>query len=396
MKTLKTLAIFCLSAMMFACAAPDAGDGNGNGDNNGGNTGNTKGLVLTADKYEVYPGEVVTFTVQYNGAVLTDGYDICDQNDNELEGNTFEAKEAGDFSFYAVIGAELSADVKITVYPTPPDAPDAPADTEPNNRDFKRRVMLIQFTGTSCQYCPYMVNSLYDLYHAQNKETQEYIYRDKYILTAAHIGPYSGNDPARLEGEGVTIDDALGVEGYPALIIDMVKTPISYDYSAIKAALINAYNRVEAKGGIAVNSLYDAASKYVVLKAAVKAKETTAFRIGACLLEDGISGNQSINSEIPLKKPEEINYHTHNNCIRAFRAIRGDNDLDFSGYELGTMVDGEIKEMEFAFMLKSKWNVEKLRLVVYISTKESDGVWRVNNVVEAEINKEVPFEYIKK
>ncbi len=381
MKTLKTLALCLVGALLFVGC-----DGNG-----GGSKGNNTGLILSADKYEIYDDgkDCATLTLTYNGEVLTEGFTIYDNNDEPLEGNTFSSTKTGVYKFWAEYGA-LQAETSISVITTPPAAPAAPADNNPSNLDFKRRALLIQFTGTGCGYCPSMVTALYSIL---NDEGTTDNYKNDVVLAAAHIGGYAASDPA-LMTEGKTIDDAFGISSYPNLVVDMVinKTAVYANERYVKAMIKDALNRVDVKGGIAVNSELHTDKNYVVATASVKAKESTEFRIGAFLLEDGIEGVQTVYAD--ANTIEGINYNYHNNCIRRVRCLKPGKDFDFSGYELGTIEAGKTASYEFAFPLLKTWNAEKLHLVIFISTKEGNK-WYVNNVINAPVNGLTDFEYTK-
>ena len=122
MKTLKTLAIFCLSALLFTGCGNDGED-------------TTSGLVLSADKYDLYDTDiesteelenVATFTITYNGSKITDinKVDFVDENNqyvgdlltfNDETGNiTFSSTEQRVFCFKAGYGSLISNEIRIT------------------------------------------------------------------------------------------------------------------------------------------------------------------------------------------------------------------------------------------------------------------------------------------
>ena len=393
MKTLlKTLAIFCLGAFALVGCVQSGGDDNGGG--------STSKLLLVADKSNIYDNgeDCVTFTLYYEGMTLTEGYEIY-IGENPLTGNTFSSTEKGTYTAWATYGTVQSNDVSINVVATPPAAPTAPEDTNPEKTNFKRRVFLTQFTGTGCQYCPLMMNALY----AASQGTLA----NDFIIAAAHIGDFAGNDPARLE-ESKTLDDAMGVRSYPYLVTDLNKyyqdeESLTYD-GMVENMIKGAMQRVGVKGGIAVKAEYHADEEYIVLNATVKAKETTEFRIGAWLLEDGIKATQQVaniqysdGSVGKIRPYDGVDFNTHHNCVRIADSKMNNND--FSGHYLGTIEAGKTASREFAFKLKSNgtggystWNHNNLRVIVFISTKEGNN-WFVNNVVKCPKDGSVDFEY---
>ena len=386
MKTLKLLAIFCLSALAFVGCEP-----NNEPDNKGGK----KSLILVADKSTIYDNGVdaATFTLYYDGLILTEGYEIY-LGDGVINGNTFTSTQQGSFEFQASYGTILSNTVTVNVIATPPPAPAAPQDNNPSKTNFVRRNLLTQFTGTGCGYCPLMMNALHQVL------TDE-VYGNKVVVAAAHL--YNESDPCFLS-EAQTLDNALGVQGYPSLYADLNKNAQGdATFASLKNCIDNAQARVDVKGGIAVASAYHAEEGYIVLNATVKAKETTEFRVGAWLLEDGIYGKQSVyqnpytdTGEL-IQPLDGVDFNTHNNAIRLTEGKAG--NTDFSGFSLGTIEAGKTASHEFAFKLKdngtgskTKWNHDNLRVIVFISTKEGNK-WLVNNVVKCPKDGSVDFEY---
>ncbi len=379
MKTLKTLVLLLVGALAFIGCDPV---------DNGGNE-SKKGLILVADKTTIYDNgiDAATFTLYYDGLILTEGYELYIGEGAEMvTGNKFTSTTQGTFEIWASYGTLISNTVNINVVATPPPAPAAPEDTNPSKTNFVRRMLLTQFTGTGCGYCPYMINALYQV---ANDATLS----NKVVFSAAHL--FNENDPAYLY-ESATLDNAMGIKSYPSLVIDLNKSTkgIQPEFTDVSNAINTAMNRVAVKGGIAVSSEYHAEEEYIVLNATVKAKETTEFRIGAWLLEDGIKANQGNNGITALPG---VDFNTHNNCIRLANSKA--SNTDFSGYSLGVIEAGKTASREFAFKLKAngngsatKWNHNNLKVIVFISTNEN-GKWYVNNVVSCPKDGSVDFEY---
>ena len=387
MKTLKFLAIFCLGALLFTSCDP----------NQEGPEGGKKSLILVADKTTIYDNgeDGATFTLYYDGMIVDSGYDLyIGVGDEMIAGNTFYSTAQGTFEVWAAYGTLISNTVNINVVATPPAAPAAPEDTNPSKTNFVRRVLLTQFTGTGCGYCPLMMNALHQILTSP-------VYSDQVVIAAAHL--YNENDPAYLL-EAQTLDNAHGVSGFPSVYSDLNKAGYGdATFASLKSCIDAAQDRVAVKGGIAVSSEYHAEEEYIVLNATVKAKETTEFRIGAWLLEDNIYGKQNVYAD-PYKTTGEliqplegVDFNNHNNCIRL--ADSKATNTDFSGFSLGVIEAGKTASREFAFKLKTngngsltKWNHDNLRVIVFITTKEGSK-WLVNNVVKCPKDGSVDFEY---
>ena len=388
MKTLKTLAIFCLSAMMFACAAPDAGDGNGNG--NGSDQKDNEGVVLVVDKLFIYNngGEnesgIATFTVYNNGVDVTnDENTMIFQDTNPLEGNTFTyTGEPCSLLFRAVYGvADYSDEIRLNIVQTPPAHEGEFVDNNRERTDFARRVLITQFTGTNCGYCPEMVNALHTI--ASNP-----VYSSKFVLAAAHL--YNGTDPAYLN-DAKTLHTSVGVSGFPTINADMWKNNANRNSDSVGALIASAFSRTTAKGGIAVSACHHVEKNYITVRCYVKAKESGNFRVGAWLLEDNIWGSQANNGYSAV---DNVDFNYHNNCIRLANQSRQSSE-DYTGLTLGYIEAGATATKDFAFPLLTTWKTENLRLVLFISTQEGNE-WYVNNVITANIDGEKDFDYIKK
>ena len=389
MKTLKTLALLLVGALAFVGCNPV---------DDGGNEGK-KRLVLVANKTTIYDNgtDGATFTLYYDGMTVEAGdYDLyIDAGDEMVVGNTFYSTTQGTFEIWAAYGTLISNSVNINVVATPPAAPAVPEDANPSKTNFKRRVLLTQFTGTGCGYCPLMMNALHQVL------TND-VYGDKVVVAAAHL--YNDNDPCWL-AEAQTLDNAMGVQGYPSVYSDLNRNGYGdASFAALKKCIDDAQARTTVKGGIAVNSAYHAEEEYIVLNATVKAKETTEFRIGAWLLEDNIYGKQSVYPD-PYKGTGDliqpldgVDFNNHNNVIRL--ADSKATNTDFSGFSLGVIEAGKTASREFAFKLKPHYNDanaryynhNNLRVIVFISTNEN-GKWYVNNVVKCPKHGSVDFEY---
>ena len=395
MKTLKTLAILCLGTLLFNSCNNEGGEAESN-------------LVLMADKYDLYDDPssengVATLTLTYNGKVVTDidKVDFTNEN-NKYASNlitygedgvfTFSSTEKKIFCFTAHYGTMKSNQIRISVTQTPPEAPAAPVDPNPGKTNFKRRVLLTQFTGTGCPNCPYMINALHTL-----KKTS---LAESVVFTAAHL--YNEGDPAYLY-KAPALSDALGVYSYPWIIADMKRTS-SYTgelkncepfYAYVQKLVQHSIERVEVKGGIAVNCEYRPEEGFVMATALVKAKQSAEFRIGAWLVEDGIYGKQQTKG---IAAEAGVDFDTHNNCIRVANSRRASND--YTGFQLEKINTGETATKAFALPLlphgeeggENYWNHDNLRLIVFIATKEN-GSWYVNNVIEAPINGVTDFVY---
>ena len=233
MRIFKLLASLAAGAMMFfSCTElPDKNNDNGDDIGNGGNNpvGSTE-LVLLASEMIIHANgeDAVQFTVLSDGEPVTEGVRFYDGSSKQIElpDMKFTTTEPGAYSFWAAYGTSHTDIVTITAIGFP--VPELPEDPEPGNTSFARRVLLTQFTGTGCGYCPGMIELLRSIMADED-------YSSKTVLTACHS--YNSNDPAFYSGG---LDMALGVMGYPMVIADMSLSYNNYNNEAGLKSTIDA------------------------------------------------------------------------------------------------------------------------------------------------------------
>lgn len=374
MKNLKFLAMMFAAALSFAACEPVEGEEFGDGELE---LKATPSIILCDGEY------ASTLEATIGGKKVTSGVSIFDNKNNpvELPGMKFTTTKAGTYTFWASYGDKISNEVTITAVVEFPAATEIPLDPNPSSTSFVRKVMLTQFTGTNCGFCPFMVNCIKQLPAAVSKHC---------ILTAAHR--FNQDDPAYLTG--VALDQTMAVSGFPTLAVDMHSLESDYRYPALIRGMVqSAIDREEAKVGIAACASYNDKSRMVAVKAEVKAAVTGNYRIGAWLLEDGIYGEQENNGATGY------DYDTHDNCIRiADSRVTG---TDYTGYYLGEIKAGEKKVFEFNptnMILEKSWKAENCRLVIFVTCEGpespyTENTWYVNNVVVCPLNSSVAYQY---
>ncbi|MGM9738565.1 MAG: Omp28-related outer membrane protein [Candidatus Cryptobacteroides sp.] len=304
---------------------------------------------------------------------VTDGVSIYDASSNKalnLPGMVFTTEKPGTYSFWAAYKTKHTGKVSVTAVTAA--IPQLPADPSPQSVSFKRRMLVTQFTGTGCGYCPLMTTLLRSF-------AEEEAYKDKYVHAACHT--YNSNDPAYLT---TGIDNAMSIASYPNGVINLDKTK-KFSSSTTLAKFVEFFDGLytpEASAGIAVSTVLD--FPQLVVKASVKAAVDGEYHVAAWLLEDGINAVQT-----NYGYPGEFN--THNNCVRL---TSGKNSAtDFTGTAL-QLKAGENAEQYFIMDLKTAWVAENCHVIVFVSTLDPDlRTFTVNNVVDCRLDASVPFEY---
>ena len=365
-----------------------------NGGQGGGqNTPNipaTGELVLTADKTDVEIGGVdfAQLTVTKGGvevpASMYEVYEMIDGKSVKIacsEGK-YKPEKMGYHDIKVLYRTQTSNTIKFRakrqtggggggVEP-------GPIGPSGDNLNFKRRVLMIQFTCTECGYCPFMINMLEGM-------LTDPVVSENSILVASHR--YNTNDPAFMTQ---ALDGAVGVSSFPALNFDMYTTSPQYNSISYNTNILTScLSRVKVRGGIAAASVYDSENRQVKISAQVKAAEESEFRIGAMLIEDKIVGTQA-----NYGAPGNWRDFVHNNSIRYCDGQYAPSN--YTGHHLGKLAQGDTADHYFAIDVKPEWNVENCRLVLYITTPEVIGTSRkfyVNNAISLPLTGEKGYEY---
>ena len=202
-----------------------------------------------------------------------------------LEGNVFAPTEAGEWTFVASIDGGESEPLVISAIVI--------AD---EGKDFYRRSLVLDFTGTWCVNCPKM--------EAAIEETME--------ARPGRIVPVSVHcmsvDPMYVKPTSDDLVKRFGVKAYPSAVVDMDPESLISESSA---ALLQSHidRLLEARGpaaGIRIESELEG-DRYTV-KAEMKIVRDGDYTLSILELEDGIVAKQTGGSE----------NHVHNNVLRSW------------------------------------------------------------------------------
>lgn len=413
MKNLIKYASLLFAAAML-CATSCSGNvdpeenNNGNTENNGNNNNNNNGgedlvLHLYSDRNLVQTNvDVATLTVTLGDEVVTEGVVFYDAKNNEvsLPDFKFKATADGEYTFWALYGTYMSDEITIKAIDMA--IPESPEDPEPDNTDFKARVMLTEFTTVGCVSCPDMERVLHALETDKNEDgTLKYAdVLDKLVFTECHsdlIGRVA--DPCYLHNKA--FEDFYMIPGFPTVKFDIDYLLKLRDKGVIKSLVDELYSaKAPVAPGIAVNSSKNGPD--VVFKVTVKAAVDGAYRVGAFLLEDGIEAKQT-----GIMAGEEY-MNTHNHVIRYVDAQYG---AGFYGIPVSNIVAGKTADIMFAWDLDEIWAYgtekgainggidwpervdENLHMVVFVTMSDGQGGYYVANVIDCPLNGETPFEY---
>jgi len=151
-------------------------------------------IIITADSSIKVINNTITFTVKDNLGTDLTGDAVFTVNSTTIVGNTFTSAVTGSFEVRATYMGISSVPLVITF-------------TEVPETNFVKRLLVEDYTGTWCGYCPRVAFAIEQL-HAQSENVVAVaIHRPSSNISSAVYDPYN-YDTTELE-------DLINVPGYP-------------------------------------------------------------------------------------------------------------------------------------------------------------------------------------
>ena len=368
---LKTLAATALALCACACSLTGGDD----------DEDAVQTLTLEADTYVITAdgNSAAQLIVRYGDEEVSEGirfYLVGKDGKNtplDLPALLFCTEKPGSYTIWCSYKAQLSNKITISALSKALPLPGLPEDSDPMNINFHRRILITQFTGTGCGYCPRVISILRDFAQIES-------YKDLFVLAAVHT--FNDNDPMYM-AECTPLVSLLGVSGYPSLSLDMraATTASIPSLNALEVLFAGEYTNYVTNAGLSASLVTDTGQ--AALKVGVKAGANGNYRVGAWLLEDGIEAKQSNNGTAG-------NFSTHNNAVRAIAGCNAAKN-DFSGTEV-SLSAGASASFDFAFAFDSDVKPENCHAAVYVSEKIG-AKWIVTNVIDVHPGESKGFEY---
>lgn len=355
-----------MSILFFSCTGNSGEEGDG-GDVSG-------DLVLKVSKsIIVADGEdAAVFTVMKGETDVTDKAKIY-LGDDVFEGTTFSTSTVGEYKFFANYDGEVTE--KQTIKAIENGSIPVPDDSKPEEfSNFRHRVLMVQSTGTWCQFCP--------LAMVEIKEYLENYYDGNAIFVAAHNGDIMANEYSN------KINQWLSIPGFPAVTAnlnsqDILQSP--YLTAENISSKVSSISASECFTNIAASVSYSEDQKNLNVLANVKVAKAGKYRIQAWVLEDGIYEEQVNSTGL------SGDFNTHNNVLRY------SSSSSATGEALGNTTEsaaGTIEQFACSFEI-DKLGVEDLGKcrVVIVTLNGFSGKFIADNVVECAIGGTAPYEY---
>ena len=356
-------------------------------------SGDGSGLTMEVDNtiIQVNKGRA-TFTIKFNGKVVESGYKMY-KNGTEtslpttevtIDGKKykqpyFESKQTGSFSFYVTYNiTESTKNAPISVQVNNDAIPDRAEDPNPSSTSFKRRALVMQYTGTACGYCPYMIRPLETLAADAN-------YKDKFSWIAIHT--FTSDDIAKPSNSADY--EKLRVQGYPTVLVDYSQVSFAHNdavnLGVLKKAIDNSMAN-PASAGISATMTFDENNRVVTARVSVKAKDAKVYRVSMWLIEDNIRQKQN----------GDPNIEYHDNAVR-YVARGTDGSADYYGYPLNegnAMNPGQICDYVFSINISDQSiKPANCQLALFVTTSTGNSYTVVNSAVTKDLKTTLPFEY---
>ena len=253
-------------------------------------------LVADFTALDVKAGEFTTFTVYAGAEDVTADASIHNLTDGTLlEGNVFAPTEEGEWSFVASIDGQQSEPVTITAIVI--------AD---EGKEFYRRSLVLDFTGTWCVNCPRMQAAIEESMAARP---------GRIVPVAVHCKA----DAMRVKPLCDNLAKQFNVSAYPSAVVDMDPESLITDGSS-DLLLSHVDRLLLARGlaaGLRVESVTEGESTAVTVTA--KLVRDGDYTLSVITLEDGIVAAQTGGTED----------YVHNNVLRDWK----DSDVFTGGKE---------------------------------------------------------------
>ncbi|MBW3519930.1 Omp28-related outer membrane protein [Flavobacterium sp. NKUCC04_CG] len=324
----------------------------------------TSSIKLTASQTSSTLIENVTyvFTVlDEKGTNVSESADF-EVNDITIPTNQFTPDAVGEYKVIAKWNGLTSNSLSIVVTVDPVDN---------TNKFFAHKVLVEDFTGAGCGWCP-RVSKAIELAEAAS---------DKMIAVAIH-NPVFGPDPFTFAGRAV-LENKLGVRGYPTAYINrstLWSPPENTNYQIP----INAPHLKESSPiGIKIESNLTATSGTVDISLSFK-ESFQNLKYVVFIVEDGLKYKQTNYTNLYGGGGTLPNF-IHNNTLRAT-----------FGNLLGTSIDNASSAKDSKVTINTSIptfkseDITKLKVVVAIL--DDKGV--VLNVQRAAANHTLDFEYV--
>jgi uncharacterized repeat protein (TIGR01451 family) len=262
-------------------------------ENNSVSSPSIQSITITANPADVYVGDNIQFTVKGNNNIDVTSTAVIYVNAAPITSSFFSTTAAGTLSVYAVY--QVSSTVSLT----------SPTIQIPVTQgiNFNKRVLIEDYTGTWCQFCPRVSYSISQV-RAQTNDA---------VVVAIHRG---ASDPYNFSAASV-LESMIGLTGYPTAMLNR-KTDWDYPENNNIAQVVNLTNGTNPRIGLAMTNSVNSANGNVNVQVNVKfGKNFSGLKLVVYALEDNLFFNQT-NSTSFYGGVNPIVGFNHKDVLRAF------------------------------------------------------------------------------
>lgn len=290
-------------------------------------------ITISSNKTSADIGETINFnTIGNNGYNLT-ANSLFFVNGTQLAQNTYVPTASGVISVYSTHTTQggttlTSQTIQITVN---------------NSINFNKRVLIEDFTGTWCGYCPRVAYAIEQV----NTQTTD----------ATVVAIHRGNDPYDFSGASA-LESQIGLTGYPTAMLNRT-TEWSYPEPSYVSQAVNLTTGTNPKIGLAMVTSTSGNTSNIEVKVKF-GKDFTNLKLVVYALEDNLIYNQT-NYTTYYGGTSTISNFEHDHVLRAV----------LSSSILGEVVTGSTNfndefSKTFSYTIPSNVNANNVRFVAFI------------------------------
>jgi thiol-disulfide isomerase/thioredoxin len=228
---------------------------------------------------------------------------------------------------------------------------------------FYKRVGILEFTGTWCQYCSNMATYIGDI---------EPNYPDRNVMMAVHV-----NDELAIPYSNALVQ-RFKTATLPAAVLDFGEPISTTSTSDMENRIRTIVETNPAECGIAIST--SVTGKTVSATVRLLSSKTMEYGMVVALTENGITGYPQV---MPDKSVQ--NGYVHNHTLREIY------QSNIEGVSMGEVVGGAQAERSFDFDLKN-YNAENCSIVVFATSGTGIGL-KLINAAECALGESVDFQY---
>jgi len=292
-------------------------------------------ISVTSNPTSIDAGGVLNFASLGNNGSSVTATSTFYVNGTAIAGSSFTTVSAGTLDIYAThvnsLGTTLtSPTIQVVVN---------------NVINFNKRVLIEDFTGTWCQFCP-RVSYAIELVHAQTSDV---------VVTAIH----RGSDPYNFTGASA-LENQIGLSGYPTAMLNR-NTEWNYPETSTASVnqAVNLTSGVNPKLGVAMETTTSGNSSTINVKVKF-GKSFSNLKLVVYALEDNLIYNQT-NSTSYYGGANPIVGFEHDHVLRAV----------LSSSILGETITGSTNlndefTKSFTYTIPANVNASNVRFVAFV------------------------------